>query len=181
VAQVSTSRDDVVDLSDFAWLRLRRRMDGLTDQEYLWEPVANCRSIRPRADGSYVWDGPAPIGDPRVFTTLAWRLCHIIDFLTQARNGPWLGLDVQGRSDAGVPETAAQALEALDNAYAVWGGLLAEVTDESFDEPIGNVGGPFASDTRRAFVLHILDELIHHGAEAALLRDLYRERQLEAT
>jgi hypothetical protein len=99
VAQVSTSRDDVVELSDFAWLRLRRRMDGLTDQEYLWEPVANCRSIRPRADGSYVWDGPAPIGDPRVFTTLAWRLCHIIDFLTQARNGPWLGLDVQGRSD----------------------------------------------------------------------------------
>jgi hypothetical protein len=27
--------------------------------------------------------------------------------------------------------------------------------------------------TRRSFVLHMLDELIHHGAEAALMRDLY--------
>lgn len=41
-------------------------------------------------------------------------------------------------------------------------------------EPIGEIGGPFADSTRRAFALHILDELIHHGAEVALLRDLYR-------
>jgi hypothetical protein len=29
---------------------------GLTDEEYLWEPVANCRTVRPREDGSYGWD-----------------------------------------------------------------------------------------------------------------------------
>ncbi|GAA3431286.1 hypothetical protein [Kutzneria kofuensis] len=40
----------------------------------------------------------------------------------------------------------------------------------------GSRGGFYASDTRRSFVLHILDELIHHGAEAALLRDLYGHR-----
>jgi hypothetical protein len=56
VAQVNTSRDDLVELSEFAFSRLRRRMGGLTDEEYLWEPVANCRTIRPLADGSYVWD-----------------------------------------------------------------------------------------------------------------------------
>jgi hypothetical protein len=37
-------------------------------------------------------------------------------------------------------------------------------------------GGFYEGDTRRSFVLHILDELIHHGAEAALLRDLYGHR-----
>jgi hypothetical protein len=29
---------------------------------------------------------------------------------------------------------------------------------------------------RVAFVLHIIDELIHHGAEVALLRDLHHAR-----
>ena len=38
-------------------------------------------------------------------------------------------------------------------------------------DTIGEIGGPFGRDTRRAFALHVLDELIHHGAEAALLRD----------
>jgi hypothetical protein len=31
----------------------------------------------------------------------------------------------------------------------------------------------FAGATGRSFVLHIADELIHHTAEAALLRDLF--------
>ena len=33
--------------------------------------------------------------------------------------------------------------------------------------------GYFAGATGRSFVLHIADELIHHTAEAALLRDLF--------
>jgi ankyrin repeat protein len=48
------------------------------------------------------------------------------------------------------------------------------VPESSLEEPIGPVGGPYADSTRRAFVLHVLDELIHHGAEVATLRDLYR-------
>jgi len=35
------------------------------------------------------------------------------------------------------------------------------------------VAGYFAGATVRSFVLHIADELIHHTAEAALLRDLF--------
>jgi hypothetical protein len=37
------------------------------------------------------------------------------------------------------------------------------------------VAGPeYADRTRAAYVLHMLDEFIHHGAEIALLRDLWR-------
>jgi hypothetical protein len=36
-----------------------------------------------------------------------------------------------------------------------------------------NRAGYFAGATGRSFVLHIADELIHHTAEAALLRDLF--------
>lgn len=40
-------------------------------------------------------------------------------------------------------------------------------------EPTGLAAGYFAGATGRSFVLHIADELIHHTAEAALLRDLF--------
>jgi hypothetical protein len=39
--------------------------------------------------------------------------------------------------------------------------------------------GYFAGATGRSFVLHIADELIHHTAEAALLRDLFAGRPPE--
>ncbi len=45
--------------------------------------------------------------------------------------------------------------------------------DETLNAPLGEVAGYFAGATGRSFVLHIADELIHHTAEAALLRDLF--------
>jgi hypothetical protein len=32
--------------------QLRPRLDGLTDEEFLWEPVPGCWSIRPRGEGT---------------------------------------------------------------------------------------------------------------------------------
>ena len=43
-------------------------------------------------------------------------------------------------------------------------------------EPCGPAEGPFAEYSRAELVLHINRELIHHGAEIALLRDLYAHR-----
>ena len=48
--------------------------------------------------------------------------------------------------------------------------------DEALNTPLGEVAGYFADATGRSFVLHIADELIHHTAEAALLRDLFASR-----
>ena len=54
-----------------------------------------------------------------------------------------------------------------------WRAMLLATTDASLAAPLGAIAGPYATDTRRSFVLHIADELIHHSAEAALLRDLH--------
>ena len=89
------------------------------------------------------------------------------------RNGPWLGQPVPPRTRTDAPGTAADALAALDRAYAAWSTVLAGTTDESLSRPIGEIAGRYGPDTRRSFVLHVVDELIHHGAECALLRDLY--------
>jgi uncharacterized damage-inducible protein DinB len=169
-----TCHDDLVELSDWAWHRLEQRMAGLTDEEYLWEPVPGCRTVRRGLDGTYRSDGPAPPGDSRRFTTLAWRLCHIADLLREERNGPWLGRAAPPpREQPGDPGTAAGALTELAAAHDCWRTILTATTEESLGEPIGPRAGHYADATRRSFVLHVLDELIHHSAEAALMRDLY--------
>lgn len=171
---MNSSRDDLIELSGYAWQRFRRRMDGLTDAEYLWEPVPSCRTVRPGPDGTYRSDGPARTGDSRAFTTLAWRLCHIVDLLREDRCGPWLDQPPPpARSRLGDAATARDVLSDLDESYACWHKLLLGTTEASLDEAIGSVAGLYGKATRRGFVLHILDELIHHGAEAAMLRDLY--------
>ena len=68
----------------------------------------------------------------------------------------------------------------LDAAFACWQGLLDAVPEESLDVAVGPAGGPYADSTRRAFVLHVLDELIHHGAEVGLFRDLWSAPQAGA-
>ena len=40
-------------------------------------------------------------------------------------------------------------------------------------EPIGPIAGPYANSERIGFVIHTMDELIHHGAEVGVMRDLY--------
>jgi hypothetical protein len=71
---------------------------------------------------------------------------------------------------------AAGALAALEQAFDVWQATLSAVPEEALAAPIGPVGGGYADSTKRAFVLHVLDELIHHGAEVALVRDLWAAR-----
>jgi uncharacterized damage-inducible protein DinB len=169
-----TARDELVELSEYAWQRLRARLTGLTDDEYRWSPVPGSRTVRAQPDGTFRSDGPAPDQDDPGFTTLSWRLAHIADFLREDRNGPWLGQPASApRSTPGDPGTAAEALAALDEAHDCWQAVLAGTTDESLSAPIGKPAGRYGKASRYSFALHVVDELIHHSAEAALLRDLY--------
>lgn len=72
--------------------------------------------------------------------------------------------------------TPGTALSGVDEAFALWRGQLAGLTEEALGEPIGPAAGRYGGASRRSFALHIADELIHHAAEAALLRDLYAAR-----
>jgi hypothetical protein len=167
-------------LSDECFTRVRARLDGLSDEEYLWEPAPGCWTIRPRDDGRWVADWPLPSPEVEPFTTIAWRLWHLIDMYGEDRAPRWLDVPPQGppiglESGEGAPPTAAAARALLDRAHARWDAHLALVDDERLGASIGPVAGPqYADSTRAAYVLHMLDEFIHHGAEIALLRDLWR-------
>jgi DinB family protein len=173
---MTSELDDLLSLSDYAWQRLRGRLTGLTDEEYLWEPVAGCWSIRPGADGVWQADRVMAPAQPEPVTTIAWRMCHIgDDVLGDERNATWIGLTPEPQAaPAGKPATAAEALARLEDGYGYWRRCLERVGDLAAE--VGPVAGPYASSTRRSFVLHELDEFIHHGAEVGVLRDLYRNR-----
>jgi DinB family protein len=134
---------------DYVYQRLRNRLEGLTDNELRWEPA------------------------PAV-TTIAWRLAHIADTLREERNWRWMEREPTLRdADTEQPGTAVAALAYLDASYAACDGLLRSLQPEELWRPVGAVAGPFEGEPVVALVVHILDELVHHAAEVALLRDLY--------
>ena len=172
---------ELVDLSDDVWRRLRARVDGLGDEEYFWEPASGCWSIRQRADGSWMADWPLPRPEIEPFTTIAWRLWHLIDMYGEERAPRWLDVPPQGAPigfddpDGTPPATADEAVALLERAHDRWDAHLRLAPNERLGERVGSVAGPqFAERTRAAYVMHMLDEFIHHGAEIALLRDLWR-------
>jgi hypothetical protein len=176
VAQLVT--DELQALSDHVWQRTRGRLAGLTDEEYFWEPAPRCMTIRRGDDGRWVWDPPQWIPNPP-FTTIAWRLWHLIDMYGEDRAPKWLDLPPQGPAiglddpDGAPPATAAEALALLDRAHDRWDAHLALVDDDRLAVLIGPVAGRWSDHTRAAYVLHMLDEYVHHGAEIATLRDLW--------
>lgn len=166
-------------LSGYAYQRTRSRLAGLTDDEYFWEPVPGCCTIRRSDSGDFRADHPDRSGNPP-FTTIAWRLWHLIECYGGKRNPEWLGVERPPggfERDDPAPATAAEAIATLDRAHAFWQDLLQEMPAASWWEPLGPVAGPFAKDDKASLVLHQLDEQIHHGAELGVLRDLYPHDQ----
>jgi hypothetical protein len=163
----------LLDQLDWHWQRqLRPRLEGLTDEEYFWEPVPGAWNIRPRGSDLTI-DFAVPEPEPPPVTTIAWRLGHVIVGCLAMRGASHFGraaADYQSWSYAG---TAAEALRQLDEEYAVWRDGVRGLGEEGLARPCGPAEGPFADLPMAALVLHIHREVIHHGAEISLLRDLY--------
>jgi hypothetical protein len=179
--------EQLVDQLDWHWHnQLRHRLGGLTDDEYLWEPVAGSWSVRPRAEcraevahgsGEYVIEYERPEPKPPPVTTIAWRLGHIIVGVLGQRSAAHFGGPPCDYDSFGYAGTADEALRQLDEAYATWIKGVRELGDDGLARPCGPAEGPYADFPMAALVFHINRETIHHGAEVCLLRDLYRGRR----
>lgn len=151
------------------------RMEGLTDDEYLWEPVAETWSLREGADGTVVADW-AWRPDPALFTTIAWRMWHMNQCFTE-RFMNHFGAGGFRMEDLPTPLTAAEGLAALTAAYERWRDALLAMPASRLAEPCGPAEGRYADAPFLTLVLHINREIIHHAAECCLIRDLYRQRE----
>ena len=169
---------------EFYWdVHLRPRLDGLSDEEYLWEPAEGCWSLRRAPDGGWRLDGGRPEPSPPPVTTIAWRLVHVgATCLANRASAFFGGIDVPADADmfdprlvpADLPGGADAAVAFLERSYRRWHDGIAALDDEGLGRPLGPRGGPYAEDPMAELVAHINREVMHHGAEIALLRDLYR-------
>jgi hypothetical protein len=205
------------------------RLGGLTDAEYLWEPVAGCWSIRPRGEartprafgpGAWVLDLGAPeipaseyaeVGrqaaggmsvekiakdwsvsvervrevlahtgptepDRTPVTTIAWRLGHLHSNFA----GEWeWTFGERRREPKELVDFSPVADVAVERLWAMidrWRESVGSVTEEQLDT-VGFSQYPYGSDPDDAYISVLAGaslELIHHMAEIALLRDLWR-------
>ncbi|AQT78745.1 serine/arginine repetitive matrix protein 1 [Mycolicibacterium litorale] len=160
----------LADQLDWHWRNaLRPRLDGLTDDEYFWEPVAGCWTVHPEGRVDFAYPPP----QPEPFTTIAWRLAHVIVGVLAMRNhahfhGP--PADYESWTYAINAETA---LAQLDAAYGRWVDGVRGLPEGELSRPCGPAEGPYAEHPMSELILHINREVIHHGAEIACLRDLF--------
>lgn len=181
----STPTPVLAQLTDHWRGQLRPRLTGLTDDEYFWEPVPGSLNVRPRGSGvtpmaagsgefeiDWVW--PEPV--PAPITTIAWRLGHVIVGVLAMRNAAHFGGPATDYMTWEYAGSAAGALTQLDHQVERWVHGVSGLTDEALSAACGESEGPYADRSMLDLVLHISREVIHHGAEIALLRDLYAHR-----
>ena len=160
----------LADQLDWHWRgHLRPRLDGLTDDEYFWQPVPDCWTVHP--DGSVDFAFPPP--GPAPFTTIAWRMAHIIVGVFAMRAHNHFGGPPASYQSWDYATDAPTALRQLDETYTAWMTGVRSMSATDLTRPCGRAEGPYADHPLSELVLHINREAIHHGAEIACLRDLY--------
>jgi hypothetical protein len=162
--------------------QLRPRLDGMTDAEYRWEPVPGAWNVRPRGTGTapieagrgeFTMDFALPEPTPAPVTTIAWRIGHIVVGVLGMRVASHFGGPPVDYGSHTYARDAATALAQLDAAYALWIAGVRGLGADGLARPCGPAEGPWAESSMAELVLHINREMLHHGAEVALLRDLY--------
>jgi DinB family protein len=177
--------DEIVDQLEAHWQhRLRPRLDGLSDEEYFWQPVSACWTVSRRGasgapvslgPGEFTWDFGEP-EEPEPVTTIAWRLAHLVVGFAEM-NGSHFGGPHADPETFDYAGTAEEALSQLDEAYAAWVAGVRALGEAGLVRAQGPTAPTeFAHAPMARLVLYTSLEVFHHGAEVCLLRDLYLRR-----
>jgi enamine deaminase RidA (YjgF/YER057c/UK114 family) len=167
---------------EFHWNhQVRARLEGLTDDEYFWSPVPDAWSVRPRGtstaampagNGDFTIDYAYPNPVPAPFTTIAWRLSHVIVGVLAMRNASHFGAPEVSYDSWEYAGNAATALDQLQTQLDAWLAGVRGLDEAALRVPVGPKE-PYPDAPVADLVLHIHRELIHHLSEICLLRDLY--------
>ena len=165
-------------LCDVARDMIDRNLRGLTDEEYFWEPVDGCWSVRRRHEiraaecwgrGDWVVEISKDGSVAPPMTTIAWRLMHAYD-CTNDFTSRAFGHGGCDWDEIDVPSTAAEATELMTGTLDR---LQHEMRTASDDAVLLDVDPAF--DLPRWMLLDkALHESIHHCAEIGVLRALLR-------
>jgi hypothetical protein len=181
---------------------LRRAWNGLTDDEFMWEPTEDTWSVRPLTEsrsatpfvtGSLSADFDARLavaaGDGRAIeplTSIAWLFWHVgsqprraaeLDFFggTHSAASGWTSPYI---SEHPMFTTAAEAVTAMRTGWRALDAALKSATDDQLERPthFWGYGQPGPRGTGAQIIGSILNEVSHHATQIGVLRDLYRLR-----
>jgi hypothetical protein len=168
------------------WGAVTMRMAGLTDDEFFWKPVPDAHCLQ-RRDGQLFCDWPPGSQGEAIppVTTIAWRMAHIAQGCFESRWHTYFGDGpLADWQELPFVDNAADALAYLEDWKAKWcaalvaageDGLWREIGPNEYNTEIMQLGD---HDPFIGVVMHLNREVMHHGAEICLLRDLYRATQL---
>ena len=138
-----------------AYELIRRRVEGLTDEEFWWEPVPDAWTVRLGRDGRWSADYEEPDPEPAPFTTITWRLVHVAECKLMYHEyafGPgkliW--------PDLASPHTAGDGVTALEEGHTL-------LTDD-LDGPRGRRSGRAPDDQLGGGEARVVDLLDHDRA-----------------
>jgi len=178
-------RDLLLEQTDMVCMHLAGALAGLTDDEFFWEPVPDCWTLRlrlevppermvgaTRSKGEWVIEEVKPDPDPAPFTTIAWRVTHLTLSV-------WHYLNVFAGGERGnealplpvPPGEAAASVAWSSEMLGSFRDTVAGFDDDALREPVP----VWDASASRAFVVgHVHREVIHHAAEVGCVRDLFR-------
>jgi len=155
-----------------AYAFMREQVEGLTDDDFFWEPAPGSWTVRRGPDGRWAADYPEPPHPvPGPFTTIGWRLVHVAESKLMYHEYAF------GDARLSWPEidsthTAAEAVASLGRWQALLDDDLAATQEANLEQPrLTNWGEEWP--TWRIFWT-MIEHDIHHGAEIGALRDLLR-------
>ena len=167
----------MVGLVEEAWQVMAPNLEGLTDEEYFWEPVPGCWGVRRRADlgdhdawGCGEWAVQNSMDGSRepTMTTIGWRLMHAYDctadFTKRAfgeEGGDWNDIEIPGSAETATALMKGAMQDLHKRLSASNDDALLGPDDEFFQAP------------RWRLLDKAMIEAIHHCAEIGVLRALY--------
>lgn len=160
------------------------RLEGMTDAEYHFSPAPDSATwdVRRRGTGTaemqggvgeFTIDFAYPEPQPTPLTTIAWRIGHVVVGVLGARWHSHFGGPPHDYMTHEFAGDAAGGLAQLDRTYVGWMDGVRGLDADALAAPVGEAEGHWAAAPMATLVLHISREVIHHGAEICLLRDLY--------
>ena len=159
---------------DAAFAMIHGRVEGLTDAEFFWEPVAGCWTVRPDARGRWAADYPEPPHpDPPPFTTIGWRLVHVAECKLMYHDYAF-GPARLTFPDIDSAHTARDAIAQLEHGHKTLQRDLAGLDDAVLEREVPTNWGERWPAWRIFWTM--IEHDLHHGGEIGALRDLYRMR-----
>jgi hypothetical protein len=171
-AALTVLRDQLVATIQYFWTTFRPGLRGLTDDEYRWEPVPGCPTVRPGDSGGYRADNQFP---PAGAASIAQRLCWSAQLLLVDTNQHFGDKSVVWSDVAEVPGEATGGVAFVDSAVTAWQEAIAacepsRLLEHSENRSPGAIDHEFPLMTSIVFKYQLL---VQCCAQVSMTREVY--------